>query len=110
MPTDDILSLLKLLASKNPTNDISAKIAFDGGYDPCKNFAVNQIFFTENVGCEPGFVTDDEYGYFCYRVLPTLETLNEGEKKCEYSYDAEAVLFHTNYEVKMLMNVIQTGI
>ena len=110
LPTGDILGLLKLFSSKNAMNDISAKIALDGGFDPCKKFSGNEFFLTDNFGCEPGFVTDDKYGYFCYRVLPTLETLNEGHKKCEYIYDAEAVLFHTNFEVEMLKSVIKTGI
>jgi hypothetical protein len=108
LPEDDILSLLKLLSAKNPLNSIAAKIALDGGYDPCDNFSGNETFWTKNPECEPGFIPDYTSGY-CYKVLSTLETLNDGQKKCEYSYDAEMILFNSNSEVQGFINLIQQG-
>ena len=44
-PTDDILSLLKLIASKDPISEISAKTAMAGGYDPCSMKIINSTFW-----------------------------------------------------------------
>ena len=108
-PKDDILSLLKLMVSKNPMNDIDSKIALNGGYDPCTNFFGNESFWTENAGCEPGFVPDKNNVY-CYKVLSKLENFNNGKQICKYNYKAEMVLFHSNLEVKGLIKIILQGV
>ena len=108
LPKDDIISLLKLMSSKNPMNDLAAKIALDGGYDPCNKFSGNETFWTKTPECDPGFTPDYNSGY-CYKVLPTLYNLNDGQNECEYQYAAEMVLFNSNQEVDGMINLIQTG-
>jgi len=48
--SDDILGLLKLMASRNPNNDVTAKTALDGGYNPCKNNLTLQTFWDNTSG------------------------------------------------------------
>jgi hypothetical protein len=107
-PDDNILGLLKLMSSKNYKTDLAAKIALDGGYDPCTKFSGNENFWRERAGCEPGFVADKSNGY-CYKVLPTLESFNAGEKRCKFDYFAEILLFTTDSEVIGLLDLIQRG-
>ncbi len=107
-PKDDILSLLKLMSSKNPVNEIAANIAFEGGYDPCDTFTGNEIFWTKNDGCEDGFIQDSNKEY-CYKILTTLESLSDGQSKCEYEYDADLILFYTNFEVLSFLKLVETG-
>ena len=52
-PKDNILSLLLLMASKNPNNDIAARVVLDGGYNPCQTFAENSSFWTDTTGGNP---------------------------------------------------------
>ncbi len=59
--------------------------------------------------CETGYISDYSNGY-CYKILPTLESYNDGKKKCEYDNDAELVLFNTNSEVTGLIDIILRGI
>jgi hypothetical protein len=108
LPKDDILGLLKLMTCKSPMDYLTAKIALEGGYDPCSKFTGNEKFWSENVGCDPGFVPDEANGY-CYKVMPTLENMNNGEKQCKFNYDAEMVLFNSNSEVKGLINLLHKG-
>jgi len=109
LPEDDIISLLKLMSSKNPMNDLAAKIALDGGYNPCTKFTGNESFWDKNAGCDFGFIPDYDNGY-CYGVLPDVENLNDGENKCNYNYAAEMILFNSNSEVNGFINLIQKGI
>ncbi len=108
VPKDNILSLLKLMASKNPNNDIAAQIALKGGYDPCPVFRLGGAFWDENEGCDPDFIPDYANGY-CYKVLPELASLDDGENNCEYYYDAEMVLFESNKQVNGLISLIKSG-
>jgi hypothetical protein len=63
------------MASKNPNNDIAAKIALNGGYDPCPTYRLGGAFWDANEGCDPGFVPDYTNGY-CYMVLPGANFTN----------------------------------
>ena len=96
------------MASKNPTNEIAAKIALDGGYDPCKTMNKSDLFWRINEGCGPDFITDFLSGY-CYKVLTTVKNLDDGEKICNYNFDAELIMFDTNSEVEGLLTLIKTG-
>lgn len=96
------------MSSKNYKTDLSAKIALDGGYNACNKFSGNENFWAERFGCDPGFIPDEMNGY-CYKVLPTLENLKDGEKICEFDYSAELVLFNTDSEVIGLVELIQRG-
>ena len=97
------------MSSKNPINNLASKIALDGGYDPCSKFSGYEKFWNEINECEPGFIPDYANGY-CYKILPTFETLNDGKKKCEYENNAEIVLFNSNSEVSEFINLILGGI
>jgi hypothetical protein len=96
------------MASKNPTSEIAAKIALDGGFDPCETMNKSDLFWSSHEGCEPDFIGDDQNGY-CYKVLSTLENLDDGEKLCNYQSDAELLMFDTNSEVKGLIRLIKNG-
>jgi hypothetical protein len=109
LPKDDILSLLKLMASKNPQNDIAANILIDGGYDPCRKFPDNSTFWTNKIGCDPGFTADDKSGY-CYMLLPNKENIQDGDKYCKNYYDAELVSFDTSSEVNGFLKLFTEGI
>ncbi len=109
LPQDDIINLLKMLSSKNPVNEIAAKIALDGGYDPCSKFTGNENFWKNTPHCDLGFVVDHANGY-CYKVLPSLENFNDGKITCNYNYDAEMVLFYSDPEVKSFINLALKGI
>jgi len=108
LPRDDIIGLLNLKASKNPSNDIAAKIALDGGYDPCSKFQENESLWIQNLGCHPGFIPDHKNGY-CYFVLPSKENLEDGENICRSDFDAELLLFDRNSEVVGLIKLIGAG-
>ncbi len=100
--------MLTLLASKNPTNEIVAKIALDGGYDPCKTINQNDSFWRTQEGCGADFVADNFNGY-CYKVMSTIENLDDGEKICKYDFDADLVMFDTNSELTGLIELVITG-
>ena len=108
MPNDDILGLLKLMASKNPQNDIAAKILLDGGYDSCTKFPDNATFWTKHTGCEPGFISDYKNGY-CYMLMPNKSNLQDGKKICRFKYDADLVSFDTNSGVDGFFSLIYQG-
>jgi hypothetical protein len=108
-PKDDILGLLKLMSSKNPVNEIAANIALDGGYDPCTKFTGNEDFWKKNAGCDPGF-TPGPGNEYCFKVLPTLETMSDGKRKCQYEYGADMILFLSNSEVIRFFNLVKRGI
>ncbi len=97
------------MASKNPNNDITAKIILDGGYDPCQRYPENDIFWENIIGCDPGFISDSRKIY-CYKVLETKETLTDGENYCKNDFDAELILFDTNSEVQDIIMLIKSGI
>jgi hypothetical protein len=107
-PKDDILSLLKLMSSKNPVKEIAANIALEGGYDPCTKFTGTERFWKKNIGCDPGFTpgTGNEY---CFKVLPTLETMSDGQRRCQYEYGAEMILFRSDSEVLDFFHLIHRG-
>jgi len=107
--SDDILSLLHLMASKSPIDAIAAKIVLDGGYDVCQKFPENDIFWSNIVGCDLGFIPDHDNGY-CYTVLSTFENFDNGESTCEIQYDAELLLFDTNSQVEGFIELIRSGI
>jgi hypothetical protein len=44
-----------MMVSKNVENDITAKIAFDGGYDPCTAYSMNASFWNQTVGNDTSF-------------------------------------------------------
>ena len=97
------------MSSKNPVNEISSKIALDGGYDPCTKFTGNESFWSKNAGCDPGFIAGDGNEY-CFKVLPNLETISDGKRKCQYEYGAEMIVFFSNSEVLRFFNSVQRGI
>ena len=96
------------MASKNPTGDIVAKMLLNGGYNPCIKFPENHTFWTNNIGCDPGFVPDYTNGY-CYMLLPTKKTFQEGVDHCADNYDAELLLFEKNSQVDGVIKMINDG-
>ena len=108
LPNDDIISLLKIMSSKSPVNEIAAQIALDGGYNPCYKLYGNESFWNDHVGCEPGFVSDHAKEY-CFKVLPDLENMSDGKSKCKDNSAAEMVLFDSNSQVLHLLDLTQKG-
>ena len=105
---DDILSFLTLMASKNPVNDIAAKILLHQGFDPCSKFPENSTFWTKITGCDAGFIPDHKNGY-CYMLLPNTENLEDGDNFCRNNYDAELIMFDSNSEVDGFISLINKG-
>jgi hypothetical protein len=96
------------MSSESPMSKVAANIALEGGYDPCDKFSGNESFWLKNLGCESGFIPDAANEY-CYKVLPTLETLSVGKYKCEYENDAEMIGFLSNHEVLSLIFLLKMG-
>ena len=96
------------MSSKNYKKYLSAKIALDGGYNPCNKFSGNENLWAGRFGCDPGFIPDKWNGY-CYKVLPTLENFEDGEKICDHNYSSEIVLFYMDAEVSGLVELIERG-
>ena len=107
VPEDNLLSMLKLMSSKNPSNDISAQTASGGGV--CQKINENEKFWRENQNCDSGFVPDYANGY-CYKVLPEMKSFDEGDDYCEYFHDAELLLFDKPSEVDGFIDLIEKGI
>jgi hypothetical protein len=97
-----------LLASKNPTNEIAAKILLHGGYDPCSELPANATIWTDNPECDDGFVPDFKNKY-CYILSPEKNNLKAGENYCKDNYDSEFVTFDSNAEVDGFHSLISTG-
>ncbi len=108
LPNDDILSLLQLFASKNPTGEIAAKILLNGGYDPCSKFPENSTFWTINNACDAGFIPDFKNKY-CYILLPDKENIETGADYCKNSYYSELVTFDSNSEVDGFKILLSKG-
>ena len=96
------------MASKNPVNEIAARIALDRGYDPCQRFLDDDIFWRNKNECDPDFVPDPDNGY-CYKVLSTESNFDDGVNDCILNSDAELVEFNSNSEVNGLIKLIETG-
>jgi len=96
------------MTSKNPTGDIVAKMLLNGGYNPCNKFPQNHTFWTKNIECGDGFVPDYTNGY-CYKLLPTKKTFQEGLDYCAGYYDAEILLFEKNSQVDGFVKMINEG-
>jgi hypothetical protein len=106
VPEDNILDLLKLLSSKNPSNDIAAQITFDDGV--CQKINENGSFLMENPECDSGFVPDHANGY-CYKILTDLKSFDDGDDACENQLDAELLLFDLPQELDGFINLIDKG-
>jgi hypothetical protein len=106
VPEDNIIDLLKMMSSKNPSNDITARIAFDNGV--CQKINQNSKFLKENPACDPGFVPDHLNGY-CYKVLTDLKTFDDGDDACENQLDAELLLFDLSQELDGFIDLIDRG-
>jgi hypothetical protein len=96
------------MASKNPSSEIAAQILLDGGYDPCLKFDDNDTFWSNHIGCEDGFIPDYKNGY-CYMLLPSKKTLQEGIDYCADNYDAELILFEKNSQVDGFITLMNKG-
>ena len=108
LPEDNVLDLLKMMSSKNPTIEIFSKFLLDGGYDLCKQLSENQTFWKNKSECDPGYITDSKTGY-CYIVHSTFENFDDGENICVQQYDAELLAFDTNFELSGIIELFKTG-
>ena len=114
LPGDNIISLAKLLTSKNPDGDISAAVALEGGYNPCDNSSVvNQTQTmrrkrSSGSDCEAGFVADVING-FCYTVLPESTYFDAGSTNCTDTFEAEALTFQKDSQVDGLLGLLKSG-
>ena len=96
------------MSSRNPNNDIAMKMIFEDDYDPCKVLNKNPELWADTPACDQDFVPDFANGY-CYKVLRDKKSLDDGEKFCQYKYDAELILFEENLQVDGLIGLIETG-
>ena len=112
---DNVLSLVKLMTSKNPDSDITALVALDGGYNPCDNSSFFSVPESKRRrkrsvynGCDEGFVADTANGY-CYIVVEELTYFDDGETTCQNSYDADVVQFENDSYVDGLIGLLNSG-
>ena len=56
--TDNVLDLLRLMISKNPDNELAAKIIYNRGYNPCETFSDYDDFWSLLNECPDDFVRD----------------------------------------------------
>ncbi len=97
------------MASKNPNNDIAAKILLDGGFNPCSIASKNASFCTDSIACDEGFIHDYNNEY-CYLLSLNKESLTDGYDYCKNEYDAELLLFDYNSEVDGFLKLLNEGI
>ena len=103
------------MTSKSPDLNIAAKVAFDGGYDPCNNatFFLGQDSKRkkrENTEpCDSGFVADHDNGY-CYIGYPwNILPVSNGKDFCN-SLSAELLTFENDAQITGLLQLIASGI
>ena len=54
-----MLDLLRLMISKNPDNEIAAKLIFNRQFDPCESYSENEAMWNNSLGCDNGFHIDN---------------------------------------------------
>jgi hypothetical protein len=108
-PGDDVVSLVKLLTSKDPDGDIAAAVALEGGYNACGNSSQqSRKKRSTDSDCGAGFVADVVNG-FCYTVLPTSTFLDDGDSNCIKNFEAEVLVFENDYQVDGLLGLLKSG-
>ncbi len=109
LPGDNVVSLVKLLTSKDPDGDIAAAVALEGGYNACSNSSqqLRKKRSTEN-DCGAGFVADVVNG-FCYNVLPTSTFIDDGSSKCKNTFEADVLKFENDNQVDGLLGLLHSG-
>ena len=105
---DDIVGLLNLLASKNPSKYIISQIAAYQVYDICETYNSKDSFWNDSLGCDPDFVPDYTGGY-CYKVMPEKSNKFDGEMSCSLIDDAELLKFDRNIEAKGFISLLSKG-
>ena len=105
-PEDDVLEFLKILALKNPNNNIASRIALNVNFDPCLISLFRNTSASYNL--EPGFIPDAEHRY-SYKVLENKRNLEDGKIECDYKYDAKMIQFDDNQAVVDFMVMLKTG-
>jgi hypothetical protein len=55
---DDVLSVIRLMMSKNPDMTIAASVSLDGGFNPCSNSSglTSRKKRATTTGCDPGLL------------------------------------------------------
>ena len=106
-----MVSLLKLMSSRNPDNDILSEIAYSGQMDPCQEFSETDAFWTSFGvgGCDDGFVPDKD-GLFCYKALPERMTRDDGDENCHDAFDAELMLFENEASILAFAPLFKSGL
>ena len=96
------------MVSKNPNNDITSKIYFDGKNGKCQPINTSKMFWLNNSVCDLDFVADNVSGN-CYKLLPNLTSFEDGKNYCDFLFDAELVSFDSELEAEQFINLFKTG-
>ena len=95
--SEDVLSFIKLLTSKNPDNSNIVKFAYEIARQPCgRNY----------ISCPQGYVLDS-VNYICYLVKNDLTTQFSTTPICPPSYTL--IQFYNDAEVDGFIQLIKTG-
>jgi hypothetical protein len=105
-PEDDVLELLKMLALRNPNNNIASRIALEEQFDPCK---INLFRNTSaSYTLQPGFVPDANSRY-SYKVLENKKNLDDGKAECDYKKKKKMIQFDDSEAVTAFMGMLKSG-
>jgi hypothetical protein len=108
-PGDEVMDLLLLMTSKNPDADLSSKVMFDGGYNPCSNDTKTVMTRRKREApppCGDGFVLDVNNS-LCYMVNDGLYDYETAFQVCSDS-NANILYFEGESQVEGFMNLVNS--
>ncbi len=109
LPSDEVMDLLQLMISKNPDADLSSKVIFEGGYNPCANDSKSVTSRRKRqaaLGCADGFVLDANNS-LCYRVYGDILDFTMAQQTCS-DINSNILRFEGESEVKGFMDLLSS--
>ena len=97
LASDDILSFLALLSSKNPDEFMASQILKLTRGIACEN---------DQISCKLGYILDP-VNSICYKVIQSIKSLND-QPICEDSF-AVPISFNNDAAVEGFLSLIQSG-
>jgi hypothetical protein len=109
LPSDEVMDLLQLMISKNPDSDLSSKVIFEGGYNPCANDSKSVGSRRKRqaaLSCADGFVLDANNS-LCYRVYGDLLDFTMAQQTCS-DINSNILRFEGESEVEGFMDLLSS--
>ena len=105
------MDLLQLMTSKNPDADLSSKVIFEGGYNPCANDSKSVTSRRKRQaapsGCNDGFVLDANNS-LCYKVSEVLVDYTTAQQICS-DINANILKFDGESQVEGFMHLLSSS-